>query len=100
LENSKNSNIDLIVNYHDGEIERNGQRFKLDPRQVELLDFFIAHPDQVITRQTLSEQVWQSGYTSDDTINKTISKLRKALADQRQLFIATVPKVGYRISVA
>lgn len=96
----ENSNIEVIVNYHDGVIERDGQCFKLDPRQVQLIEFFLAHPDQNITRQTLSEHVWQSAFTSDDTINKAISSLRKTLADQRDLFIATIPKVGYRFSVA
>ncbi|MFT4928544.1 MAG: DNA-binding winged helix-turn-helix (wHTH) protein/TolB-like protein [Phenylobacterium sp.] len=100
MENSKNLSIDVVVNYHDGVIERDDQCFKLDPRQVQLIEFFLAHPDQNITRQTLSEDVWQSAYTSDDTINKTISSLRKALANQRDLFITTIPKVGYRFSVA
>ncbi len=90
----------MIVNFHDGVIERDEQCFKLDPRQVELIEFFLAHPDQNITRKTLSEDVWQSAFTSDDTINKSISSLRKAMATQRDLFITTIPKVGYRFSVA
>jgi DNA-binding winged helix-turn-helix (wHTH) protein/TolB-like protein len=100
LEDNKNLSVDVIVNFHDGVIERDDQNFKLDPRQVQLIEFFLAHPDQNISRKTLSDDVWQSAYTSDVTINKTISSLRKALASQRDLFIITIPKVGYRFSVA
>ena len=99
LDDNKNSNNQVIVHYNNNAIERDGQRFKLDRRQVELLAFFLANPNQVIERTTLISQVWQSVYTSDDTINKTVSNLRKALSTQRNLFITTIPKVGYRFSV-
>ena len=100
MENNKNLSINVIINCQDAVIERDEQCFKLDPLQLRLVEFFLTHPDQIISRQTLAEQVWHSTFTSDDAINRTISILRKALATQRDLFIATIPKVGYRFSVA
>ena len=99
MKNTNNLTPKVIVNFYDGAIERDGQVFKLEPLQVQLLDFFLTNPDENISRNTLSHQVWQSTFTSDDTINKAVSSVRKALSSQRDLFISTVPKVGYRFSI-
>ncbi len=50
---------------------------------------------QIVTRQTLSEQAWLSNHTSDDSINRGVSRLRKLLSKKRDIFIKTVPKQGY-----
>ena len=39
-------------------ILRNGDEKKLEPRSMELLLYFIDHPDGVVTREEIEENVW------------------------------------------
>ena len=93
LEAKNMNNINLSVNGNTLTI--NGQSQKLDPLMMRLLDYFITHQQSIISRQTLSETVWQRAHASDDAINRGISRLRKILGGGRNDFIKTVPKQGY-----
>ena len=80
-------------------LTRDCQRIKLDPIATKLLIYFLAHPDQIVSRAQLAEQVWQSSYVSDDAVNRGVSVLRKALGGQLQTYIKTMPKMGYCFSL-
>ena len=64
-----------------------------------LLQFLAAHPNQVLRRETLLENVWQGVTVNDNTLSKSIAELRKALGDEsRQArYIATIPRRGYQL---
>lgn len=71
---------------------------RIEPMMVELLAYFCRHPNDIISKEQLLNDVWQGRVVSDNTVSKLITKLRKALADDARnpKFIATVPKRGYR----
>lgn len=54
-------------------------KVELEPLLAKLLWFFLQHPQQIISRQQLSDAVWQQGFVDDNAINRAISDLRKAL---------------------
>ncbi|MBE1298551.1 MAG: hypothetical protein GJ680_01395 [Alteromonadaceae bacterium] len=74
------------------------QSVDLDPKLAELLLMLIANQGRVLSRDELLEQVWGKSIVSDNTINWSISQLRKALNDNAKepLFIKTLPKKGYQ----
>ncbi|WP_371373403.1 winged helix-turn-helix domain-containing protein [Thalassotalea aquiviva] len=78
-------------------IEQNTVR--IEPMMSDLLRYFCQHPDQIISKEQLLDEVWQGRYVSDNTVSKLITKLRKALQDDARnpSFILTVPKRGYRL---
>lgn len=53
--------------------------YELEPLLFNLLCYFLAKPNRIISRQELAEQVWQQSYVDDNAINRAISDLRKAL---------------------
>lgn len=75
---------------------------QLEPMMVELLSYFCQNVDQIISKDTLIEQVWLGRIVSDNAVSKLITKLRKVLGDdaKQPKFIATFPKKGYKFIIA
>ncbi len=74
----------------------------LTPRLVALLKLLMEHPGEVIERENLFRQVWDTTYTEDTrTLDVHVSWLRQAVeADYRHPeFIKTIRGVGYRLDV-
>ncbi len=84
-----------IVHAEDGE-----QR--LDPRLIDVLVALAARAGQVVTKDELLAEVWRGTYVSDNSLTQAISRLRRALGDDRQnpSYIETIAKSGYRLKAA
>jgi class 3 adenylate cyclase len=80
-------------------IARNGEEKRLEPRSMELLLYLVDHPDQVVTREVIEENVWQGRVVGYDALSASIAKIRKAFGDssKQPRVIETIPKVGYRL---
>lgn len=76
----------------------NGRNTLLEPKAAALLAYFCEHPGRDIGRDELLEAVWHGQIVADNSINRVIVLLRKALNDEDtpRRYIATVPKLGYR----
>ncbi|MGC7870906.1 response regulator transcription factor [Desulfosporosinus sp. SYSU MS00001] len=73
----------------------------LNRLEYELMDAFIRHSGQILSKETLAEQCWQDPWdASDNTIEAQIKNLRKKLRliDNRA-WIKTMRGVGYRLEV-
>jgi DNA-binding winged helix-turn-helix (wHTH) protein/tetratricopeptide (TPR) repeat protein len=68
-------------------------------RIMEVLVFFAGRPGEVITKDTLLDQVWGTDAISESALTRTISELRQALGDDSEhpVFLETIPKRGYRL---
>ena len=79
-------------------LSRDAQPFELDPRQLALLEYFLANPERIVTRDELQTAIWKQVIVSDNAINKLVANLRKSLDDNPKspIYIQTVPKQGYR----
>jgi DNA-binding response OmpR family regulator len=76
-----------------------GHEVPLTPKAVSLLEHFMTHPDELVTRSQLLDVVWgwESG-VGERVVDTRIAELRKALQDDASApaFIETVPGAGYR----
>jgi two-component system KDP operon response regulator KdpE len=71
----------------------------LRPREYELLCYFVAHSNQVLTHKQILSQVWRTDYSDDGhTLRVHIASLRNKIeADpQRPRMLITLTRVGYR----
>jgi adenylate cyclase len=80
-------------------IGRDGVEKKLEPRSMELLMYLADHPDQVVSRQEIEENVWKGRVVGYDALSGSIVKIRKAFEDtsKKPRIIETIPKAGYRL---
>jgi two-component system alkaline phosphatase synthesis response regulator PhoP len=89
----------IRVDFRAGEVTRDGEPVPLAPRELELLHFFVAHRDQVLSRERLLDEVW--GYEAtvqSRTVDVHVLALRQKLeADPaRPRYLRTVHGRGYR----
>lgn len=77
-----------------------GRQVDLTSRELKLLEQFHLHPDEVLTRDTLLNQVWGIDYYGTTrTLDQHIAQLRKKLASLGiHHLIDTVHGIGYRLS--
>ena len=75
---------------------------KLTPRLVALLQILMERHGEVVEREQLFKQVWETDYTGDTrTLDVHISWLRRAieLDPLKPKFLKTIRGVGYRLDV-
>ena len=70
---------------------------ELSPREYSLLECFLRHPDQVLTRDQLLDHAWPFGVAvTPNAVDAYVHYLRDKLGDDAG-FIETVRGVGYRL---
>ena len=77
---------------------RGGERLALTPKECRLLEVFLRHQGQVLTRQFLMKEVWQTDFVADTrTLEVHVHWLRRKLSHGRSSpsYIHTVRGVGY-----
>jgi DNA-binding response OmpR family regulator len=89
----------LALNRDTRELFMDGRPIPLTPREFDLLEVFMLHPRQVLTRESLLDRVWGTDYLGDgNLIEVHVSALRDKLSDQERRLIRTVRGVGYALS--
>jgi two-component system, OmpR family, response regulator len=88
---------DLSVDLMSHQVERNGQRIELQPREFRLLAFLLANKGQVVTRTMMLEEVWEYHFDPHtNVIDALISRLRKKVdLPGLKPLIRTLRGVGY-----
>jgi DNA-binding response OmpR family regulator len=69
----------------------------LSPKEFALLEYFLNHKDEVVTRTELSEHVWDDSFDSlGNVIDVTVHRLRKKIdGDRSDRLLHTQKGVGY-----
>ena len=80
-----------------GIIKKQHKEYKLTKLQKKLFDYFLAHPKQIIDKETLMQEVWGRVVT-DNTINKFISALRLYVEEDSSQPKVIVTHFGHGIS--
>jgi heavy metal response regulator len=80
---------------------RGAERIDLTPREFTLLDYFMRHPDRVLTRTMIAEHVWDYSFDSTtNVIDVYVNYLRKKIDTDRQpKLLHTIRGVGYMLKV-
>ena len=72
----------------------------LSQKECELLTILAAAPNQIVTREELTKQVWEdNGVIVGRSLDTYISKLRKKLKDDENLSITNTHGVGYTLEI-
>ena len=76
----------------------NGRAVRLEPKAFDLLAYFAAHPDEVLSRERLIADVWGGKFVTEDAVMVAVYALRQAFDDDAKApkFIETIRGRGYR----
>jgi DNA-binding winged helix-turn-helix (wHTH) protein/serine/threonine protein kinase len=79
------------------ELRVGGQLVDVEVKPLDVLHQLLLHADEVVTKDELLEAVWPRTVVVDGSLATAVSKLRKALRDER--LVVNVPRIGYRLTV-
>jgi TolB-like protein/DNA-binding winged helix-turn-helix (wHTH) protein len=90
---------DWTVNPTSGQISRNGQTSRLEERTMRLLLCLAERAGEVVSIEDLLRRVWPDVTVSQDSVYQAVASLRRLLGDdpKEPTYIATVPRLGYRM---
>lgn len=74
---------------------RDGEEIKLRPKVFEALKYLVANAGRLIAKKELIQAVWPDTFVTDDSLVQCTVELRRALDDQAQQLLKTVPRRGY-----
>jgi heavy metal response regulator len=94
---SKLQASNLILELDGHRVFRGKIKIELTPKEYALLEFFMRHPGQIITRTMISEKVWDYHFdTSTNVVEVHVSHLRNKIdKDFEPKLLHTVKGVGY-----
>lgn len=82
-------------------VSRDDEALAVEPRVMQVLVLLARSAGQVVSRQHLFDEIWGGVAVGEDSLNRAIAGVRKALAlDSDQLDLETIPRTGYRLNVA
>jgi DNA-binding response OmpR family regulator len=90
---------DLRLDPATHEVERAGQRIELTPRLVALLEYFMRHPNRVLTREQIEGHIWSYDFdATSNVVDVYVRRLRSHVDDPYQTkLLETVRGAGYRL---
>ena len=90
---------DLSVDLNTMTVHKGDKLLQIGGKELEILIYFLKHPEKVIPKETLFDAVWGSDCDSDvSTLTVYIKWLREKLGDDPKdpKYIHTIWRVGYR----
>ncbi len=83
----------------DGQVTKtDGQQIALSPTETKLFQLLIDHQGQVVTKEELLNQLWESeDFIDHNTLSVNMTRLRKKLASIGCVAIHTIRGVGYSL---
>jgi DNA-binding response OmpR family regulator len=81
------------------EVFKDGELVVLTAHEIKLLQYFVEHPEKVITREELLNDVWNyTSYPTTRTVDNHIMKLRQKLEvdPAKPVYFRTIHGIGYK----
>lgn len=77
---------------------RESEALPLTPKALETLIVLVERSGHVVSKDELMQAIWQDTFVEENGLTRNISVLRKVLGQSKNgdIFIETIPKVGYR----
>ncbi len=88
----------IVENKKSKTVTVDGKPIYLTKTELQLLEFFLEHPEQLFTREELLENIWGTDHNETTrTVDVYISRLRKKLGEKGK-YLKTLPRLGYKLT--
>src|SRR5262249_19491969 len=80
------------------ELHRGLDLLPVAPQVFDLLEYLVRHRERVVSKDDLIDAIWNGRIVSDAAVTTRVNVARSAIGDtgEKQLFIKTVPRKGFR----
>jgi len=88
----------IVENKKSKTVTVDGKPIYLTKTELQLLEFFLEHPEQLFSREELLENIWGADHNETTrTVDVYISRLRKKLGKKGK-YLKTLPRLGYKLT--
>lgn len=91
---------ELSIDFKSRKVSLRGEEIKLTKTEFELLELFVSYPDEVLSREFITNQIWRDSelYQHSRALDVHVQRLRKKieLDIENPQYIVTVAGVGYK----
>jgi TolB-like protein/DNA-binding winged helix-turn-helix (wHTH) protein/tetratricopeptide (TPR) repeat protein len=79
-------------------LSKDGRTVQVRAKVMDVLEYLATRPGEVVTKETLLDEVWGAREISESALTRTVTELRHALGDEvaKPRYLETIPKRGYR----
>ncbi|QBD82100.1 response regulator transcription factor [Ktedonosporobacter rubrisoli] len=90
---------DLQLDPATHQVERRGERIKVNAKEFALLEYFMRNPNQVLTREMIENHIWNYDFISvSNVVDVYVRRLRRKVDDPYSIkVLETVYGLGYRL---
>lgn len=91
---------ELELDYNTHSVQRHGETIVLTLKEFQLLEYFMQHPNQVLSSDQIRRRLWETGESpTSNIVAAQVRLLRRKLAtSDREALIETIFGVGYRLN--
>jgi DNA-binding response OmpR family regulator len=91
---------DLVVDPITHTVEREGRSIDLTPKEFALLEYFMYHPNQVVTRDMIEQHIWNYDFDcSSNVIDVYVRRLRRKIDHPFEVkLLTTIRGIGYQLA--
>jgi two-component system KDP operon response regulator KdpE len=93
---------DVEISFRDRQVRANGRVTRLTPKELDLLHYFVTHPNVVLPHDKILQAVWGPDYGSEvEYLRVFVNQLRKKIEPDppHPRYILTEPWLGYRFAM-
>ncbi len=91
---------ELSIDFKSRKVSLRGKEIKLTKTEFELLELFVSYPDEVLSREFITNQIWRDSelYQHSRALDVHVQRLRKKIESdiENPQYIVTVAGVGYK----
>jgi DNA-binding winged helix-turn-helix (wHTH) protein/TolB-like protein len=91
---------DFTLDLDRGCLLRAGEEIKLRPKSFEVLKYLVERHGRLVSKNDLIQAIWPDSFVTDDSLVQCLVEVRRALGDDSQRFVKTVPRRGYIFDAA
>jgi adenylate cyclase len=85
----------IVVDLERHALSNGAGAIELRPKSFEMLRYFTEHARRVVSKSELLEALWPSVTVTEESLTRCISEIRRAIGDDLQKIIKTIPRRGY-----
>src|SRR5688572_14001462 len=86
---------DFSLDLERGCLWRGALEVRLRPKVFEALKYLVLNDNRLVTKDELIKALWPDSFVTDDSLVQCLVELRRALGDEAQTCVKTVPRRGY-----
>jgi DNA-binding SARP family transcriptional activator/predicted ATPase len=90
----------FVIDLARGCLRRDGADVKLRPKSFEVLQCLAENYGRLLSKEVIINAVWKDAFVTDNSLVQCLIEIRRALGDDSQTIIRTVPRRGYIFDVA